>query len=256
LNVQNIDDIRGFVKKIEPLKMDNIDFLFYEMLPLCGAGTAIAFSRFIALHNKICIGSYSLIGAYKKDHTGLWGEYIGNNLWQRSMHFENAILAYNSIVDYVYAILYFNFDLYVGIGNTSIKDKDDIIRISRSIKRNVISKIDEWLANQNTTKDFYTDFSNYQNVTKDLRELANDIKHRGHISFEGLSLPRTTKVTLAINGSEVNITELVSPTIVNMEIEINNLVDIHKLSFDIQKKLYRLCGFQDQLKTFLDSNLK
>ncbi len=47
-------------------------------------------------------------------------------------------------------------------------------------------------------------------------------------------------MTKAINGSEVNITELVSPKVVNMEIEINNLVDIHKLSFDIQKKLYRL----------------
>ena len=70
---QTEDDIREFAKGLPLLKMNNINRIFYEMLPLCGFGPAIAFSRFLTLHQKIFSGSHALINAYKKDHKSIWG---------------------------------------------------------------------------------------------------------------------------------------------------------------------------------------
>lgn len=254
-NVQSENDLRNFVRNLELLKMNDINFLFYEMLPLCGFGNAIAFSRFLTLHNKIWCGSYELINAYKKEHKGLWGETIENCLRVRTMHLENAIVAYNTIVDYIYSVLYFHFDLYRLIGNTYIKEKEDILKISKSIKGKTIDKIDEWLSNEVSTKEFFAAFKNYKNLTRNLRDLANDIKHRGCITVDGMDLPRVTKVTKNIDGVDIDITDVVTPRTISIDAEISKLVEVHKQALDIQKKLYYLCDFQGKLKNFWDNAL-
>ena len=256
MSAQSNDDIRRFAKKLELLKMNDIDFLFYEMLPLCGVGASVAFSRFLTLHNKICFGSFALINAYKKEHTGLWGDSTNNNIWYRSMYLETAIMAYNSIEDYIYMVLYFNFDLYEKMDNYSIKNKEDIIERSKEIKGKTKSNIDTWLYSQYSTKQFHDDFQRYKDSTGSLRELANDIKHRGCREVDGIDLPRVTRVKKVIDDNEVDITELVSPYIISIDEEINNLAGIHEKSLEIQKKLYRLCDFKGQLKTLLNNQVK
>ncbi len=131
MGVQSPDNIRVFARQLELMKLNNIDFLFYEMLPLCGVGTAVAFSRFLTLHKQMCLGSYALINSYKEDHPDLYGEKVEDSIWQRGMYLENAVLVYNSIADYIYDVLYFKYDLYKIIGNTSIKDKEDIFKVSK-----------------------------------------------------------------------------------------------------------------------------
>jgi hypothetical protein len=252
-NVQSESDLRNFARNLELLKMNDITSVFYEMLPLCGFGNAIAFSRFLTLHNKIWCGSYELINAYKKEHKGLWGEDIENCLWVRTMHLENAIMAYNTIKDYIYAVLYFHFDLYKLIGKTNIKEKEDILKISKRIQKNTFDKIDEWLSNEVSTKEFFAAFENYKNLTRNLREMANDIKHRGCIIIDGMDLPRITKVTKNIDGINIDITDVVTPRTISIDDEILKLVEVHKQTLDIQKKLYYLCDFQGKLKNFFDN---
>ena|GEM_PF-1912325 len=251
---QTEDDIREFAKGLPLLKMNNIYRMFYEMLPLCGFGPAIAFSRFLALHQKIVSGSHALINAYKKDHKSIWGDDLEDSLWQRSMYFENAIESYNKVVDYVYIILYFNFELYGIIDKEKIKTKEDVIRISEKIKGKKLGKISEWISSNEFTSDFFGKFDDFRCYTEEMRNVANDMKHRGCITFEGIKQPRYTKVTKVIDGNEIDITDLVSELIINLDSEIEKLSEIHRRTIELQKELYTLCDFQKKLTDFLNKN--
>ena len=133
LNNQTEEEIREFAKGLPLLKMNDTNPIFYEMLPLCGFGPTIAFSRFLTLHRKITFGTHALINSFRKNHKSLWGIELEDSLWERCMYFENALEAYNKVVDYIYAVLYFNFKLYEIIDNKKIKNNDDIILISENI---------------------------------------------------------------------------------------------------------------------------
>jgi hypothetical protein len=69
-------DIQTFARRLPLMVMNNIHFVFYEMLPLCGIGPTIAFSRYLSLHRKIVIAAHSLVSAYRLNHTDLWGKTI------------------------------------------------------------------------------------------------------------------------------------------------------------------------------------
>ena len=88
MNLQNQteNDIRAFARDLPLLKMNNINSLFYEMLPLCGFGPTLAFSRFLSLQNKICFGSHALINAFRINHKSLWGIDLENSCWERRMY--------------------------------------------------------------------------------------------------------------------------------------------------------------------------
>lgn len=248
---QSDRDIREFAGRLPLIKINDINFMFYEMLPLCGLGPAIAFSRFLTLNKKVVYGAHALVNAYKKEHKNLWGDEIDDSLWVRCMYFENAIEAYNKVLDYIYIILYFNYELYEKLDFVKINTKDDIVCISKKIKGHKLNMIDNWLHSNELTNEFANELDNYKLLTKEMRELANDIKHRGCIAAKGVALPRQTKVTKKIEGQDVDITELVSEIKIDLEIEIEKLVEIHGHTIEILKNLYKLCDFQEQLKDFL-----
>lgn len=85
-----------------------------------------------------------------------------------------------------------------------------------------------------------------------MRELANDIKHRGCIAINGIEVSRNTKVTKVINGQEIDMTDLVSEIRIDIDEEIEKLVHIHQSSVELQKELFELCAFNNQLKDFLE----
>lgn len=252
---QTEDDVREFAQRLPLLKMDNINSTFYEMLPLCGFGPTIAFSRFLSLQNKIAAGAYALINAYRKNHKSLWGDYLEDSHWERSIYFENAIESYNKVTDYVYLILYFNFELYEIIDKEKIKSKEDIIRISENIKGSKLGKINDWLSTTECSTSFSMIFSKYRNDVRAMRNLANDMKHRGCIVVEGTELERNTKVTKIIDGYEIDVTDQVTELKINLDTEIEKLVEVHKLTVNLQKELYTLCDFQKQLRDFLYKNI-
>ncbi len=104
--IQRDKELDVFFKKFELMVMNNINFIFYEMLPLCGVGVSIAYSKFIILHKKIRNGAFSLINAYKNKHFDFYKQKIEDASWERNMYLENAILIYNPIRDYIYQIIY------------------------------------------------------------------------------------------------------------------------------------------------------
>ena len=249
---QTEDDIREFAKGLPLMNnMNNINSTFYEMLPLCGFGPAIAFSRFLVLQQKIAFGKHSLINAYRKDHKSIWRDDLEASLLERSLYFENAIEAYNKVVDYVYGILYFKFELYEIIDKEKIKTKEDIIRISKNIKGRKLDEIRDWIILNESKSEFFKKFDDYRCETKEMRNLANDMKHRGCIAFEGIELPRNTKVTKVIDGNKIDITDLVSALEINLDSEIEKLSEIHRHTIKLQMELFTLCDFEKTLTDFL-----
>lgn len=253
---QSENELRDFANRLGLISMNNLDPNFYEMVALCGSGVAAAFYKFITLNHKIWFGSHALINAYKKEHKPLWDNSVNDTLWLRCMYLENAILSYSSAVDYIYAVLYFNFDLYQSLGKKNIEKQEDVLRISKSIKGTTLSKIDEWLRKQVSTQGFSTDFDVYKNSTTNLREMANDVKHRGCKAVEGTDWPRITWGTAKVNINEINIRNIIAPVTFNIDDEIANLVKVHEQTLDIQNKLYYLCDFQGQFKAFLKNVLR
>ena len=248
-------DLKEFTKRLPLLKMNEINAIFYEMLPLCGVGPAIAFSRFLTLNKKVVYGDHALTSAYRRNHKSLWGDELEDSIWVRCMHFENAIEAYNQVNDYIYIILYFNYELFKKLDCVEINTKDDIISLSKNIRGSKLNEIETWLHSNELTKEFADEFKDYRLFTKEMRELANDIKHRGCIAVEGITLHRNTKVTKKINGKNVDITELVSEVKIDLDVEVEKLVEIHNYTIEILKSLYKLCNFQKQLKDFLNKHI-
>lgn len=254
---QSDEEINKFVKRLPLLKMNEINFTFYEMLPLCGVGPTIAFSRFLTLNRKVIYGARALTNAYIRNHKDLWDNEIDDSLLIRCIYFENAIEAYNKVIDYIYIILYFNFKLYEKLDNIGkINTKNDIIDISKKVRgKKKLAKIDDWLRLNELNTYFATEFNAYKLLVKEIRELANDIKHRGCVAVEDIALSRNTKVTQKIDGQDMDITELVSEVKINLDVEIEKLVKIHKHTIEIQKSLYKSCNFQKQLRDFLDKSI-
>jgi len=253
--IQNVEDIRSFAQKLHLLKLNSIDSIFYEMLPLCGFGPTISFSRFLALQKKIVFASHALINAYRINHQSLWGVDLEDSLLERSMYFENAIESYNKVTDYVYLILYFNFELYEVMDRKEIKSKEDIVEISKKIKGKKYEAINEWLIKDIRTSNFAKQFSDYRDSVKEMRELANDIKHRGCIAIDGTGIRRNTRVTKVIEGHEIDITDQVSEVKIDIDEEIEKLVIIHQETLELQKELFGVCAFQKQLKDFLEAHI-
>lgn len=167
------------------------------------------------------------------------------------MYFENAIEAYNKVVDYVYVILYFKLELYKIIDKEKIKTKEDIFRISEKIQGKKLDRIREWIRSE-ITSEFIIIFEDYIFYTKEMRNLANDMKHRGCIAFEGIELTRYSKVTKDIYGTKVVFTDLVSSSIINLDSEIEKLSEIHRHTIKLQMELFTLCDFEKTLQDFLD----
>lgn len=253
--VQNQEDLIDFAAKLKVLKTGNFNSIFFEMLPLAGAGTAIAFSRFLTLQKKVLYGSIALFNAFKIDHQGIICSNIDDSYFFRSMYFENAVEAYNKVIDYVYVIVYFNFNLFEIIDNDKICNNESVFFLSEKIKGKKLSQINEWLAQNEHTDDFAALFNKYREETNDLRKLANDMKHRGCIAVEGTSLQRNTAVLININGVKVNISEIIKERIINLDLEIEKLVAVHQMTVELQQSLYELCNFGGKFNKFMSDHV-
>lgn len=228
----------------------------FGILPLESLGAAIALNRYIALNSKVYFAATTLTQSFKSEHVDLWGDNVENPIFLRSMYFEQAIEAYNKVPDYIYQILYFNFDLYEKLDNKIIRNKKDVQNRAKSIAgRERLTKIrDEISEFGEKEKLFISKFQEYFSTLGHTRNLANDIKHRGCIAIEGTHTS-WGKASKPINDVEINLTEIVEPEPINLEDEIAKLVSVHESTHEILQDLYKLCNFEQQLNRFLKSNL-
>lgn len=254
-NAQAKEDIHRFIDRLPFLKIGEVNFLYYGMLPLSGVGTAIAFDRFLILQEKVVFGATALTNAYKQEHWDLWNDNLNNNnaLFYRKMYFEQAVEAYNKIPDYIYLILYFNFELYNKLDGKEIQTREDVVRLSKTlVHQKKKGAIDQWLLGEKNTRHFGELFTAYRESNANLRNLANDLKHRGCQVVGRTVLPRIGQSVKVVDGREINLSALIEPVVLDLEQEIENLVLIHNSIVDLQKELYSICDFKNQASKLLE----
>lgn len=213
----------------------------YEMLPLCGIGVAESFNVFLAFHNQTYFASCFLRDA------ALPEDEVDKQPVERYKYLQAAILAYYSSTDYIYQIIYFYFELYGEIHHENILSRKDIIRLSKSIRGNVIEQIDAWLNKDERTADFLKKFNDLKEFLSRLKENAIEIKHRGRYHIEGLFLERSAHVKKIVHGVELDFTEITTPQCFDIEDEIDYLKEVHNRIYQMQDTIYRFLDYQGRL---------
>lgn len=112
INDENNKNIKNFARELKIITQNNFTKIKYEMLPLVNVGAAIALNKFKIINSRVYFAATSLVNAYKEEHVDLFDDEMENISYIRTMYFENALEIYNRTEDYIYAILYFNFNLY------------------------------------------------------------------------------------------------------------------------------------------------
>ncbi len=234
---------------LKMFRISRIPFNFYEMLPLCGIGISESFNVFMAYHNQLYFASRFLVMSTEEKT-----EDSNNDLMERYMYLQAAIVSYNSCLDYVYQIIYFYYDLFSLLDNKCIDSRESIYILSTKVKGRTLDRINIWLQSNPTTKYLANLVEEYKTQMEALNNKANEIKHRGRYHIEGLTLKRSTMVKKVLNGNELNITSIVTPEGVDFEYEIDYLIEIHNKSMDMQSDLFKFLDYSGQLKKFLKSN--
>lgn len=250
-----LERLKEFTDKLSLIKFEELFSPINQCIAIESLGAAIALKRYIAVNIKVYFGAYALTKAYATKHQGLWKDYIKNPLLIRGMYFEQAIEAYNKVLDYIYQILYFNFELYEKLDRKSIKSKEDVKKLAESIKnKKKLARIKEKLLKSGEeAKCFISKLEQYKKDTQHTRNLANDIKHKGCFAIEGQFPSPWGIATKEIDGEEVNLTEIVEPRLIKLDSEIAKLVVVHEKTYALLQDIYQLCNFRGKLEKLFNN---
>lgn len=201
----------------------------------------LAYTKLILLNKRIEFGVRMLVNAYRKDHINPITMKPEDQLWIRSMYLESAIETYNKVEDYVYSIIYFCFNL----DSKDILIRDDVINFSKGkyIKKDVI---DNWLNNNNETDQFYILLQNYKSFVYENKIKANDLKHWGCYKIKGLEIP-VPDIRYSVRGIEIKYRDIINGSPLEIDLEIENLINIHKETIVLIDELFNIC-FRKLLK--------
>lgn len=92
------------MNKIKPLH-----WIHREILPIAKMGARIAYDILSAMHIQIVFAAHALVNAAQIEQIDMWGNVSKLPLLERTMFLQNAILTYNSLIDYTWQIIYFYY---------------------------------------------------------------------------------------------------------------------------------------------------
>lgn len=244
------EDIHNFAKKLILYDKPPLTSFGVGLCPIADVGMAISYYKYLALIKQIRFAATSLANSYKTNQIDLWGNVSEYPIRERTMYLQDAFSYYNSCLDYIYIIIYFYYD--IENKNASIKDQEDVIKLSQGVQGDVLSKIRNFLEHNNNI--FFKMLDEYNIYRKPINQKTIDIKHRAGFwtCSDGLNTWGTASKT---NGTaEINLTEIVTPKILDIEYEIDELKEFHNRTVEMQIKLCRLLDYPNQIKNKLGIN--
>lgn len=177
-----IADNNDFAKRMVSFKPNSPN---QEILYSQDIGYYIANRKVHQLYDLFSNAKFSLINAHKKLHKSSIEWRSGNlgQLWLRSQYLRNAIIWYNSCIDYVYQIVWFAFDFYGKLDSKQHYENelfnckwDKLEQVFK--KNNANSNIKELCSIINAAK-------SDKNV-RQVNKWANNLKHKANIYFKEL----------------------------------------------------------------------
>jgi hypothetical protein len=157
---------------------------YSELLFMHDMGYMIANEKLKQVSDLVATSRFALIEAHKKLHKSPveWRSGYPGQIWLRTQYLKNAIVWYNSILDYVYQIVWFAFDFYKKI-DTKLDYQEEL----RACSWRAITQLKEKLkiTELNELYQIIINARNNFNVIQ-TNKWANSLKHHGNLSFKEL----------------------------------------------------------------------
>lgn len=175
-----IADNNSFAESLllfEPSQHGGINFIYDK-------GYCIAAEKVDQLYGLVATSRFALIEAHKKLHKNPvdWRSGYLGQIWLRSHYLKNSIIWYNSILDYIYQIVWFAFDFF-----ESLETKKDYEKELRKCSWNSLTDINKKHQNENLQK-LYSEIHSAKNDRSmvQVNKWANALKHHGSLNIKEL----------------------------------------------------------------------
>ncbi|MBP1736938.1 MAG: hypothetical protein H6Q60_819 [Oscillospiraceae bacterium] len=222
-----------------------LNFIARELLAIADCGACIAYDKFWALHTQIIFGATECLAAYDLEQKDALGRQSDTPWFERTMHLQNAILSYNSCLDYMWQVIYFYYD----IGNVKYLEFSDFSNIeeesSKIGKKVSYKELKKAMALHNPL--LLSAIESYQKKREHNNEMANMAKHRASFWAFGNSRTGTGATIVNTAGQEINITSITTPPTIDIDHEVELLTNFHKDTVEMEKTVYECCDFKSKL---------
>ncbi len=244
-----------FVDRLELPEDLLIDWGLRDHSVIHDIGYSVAMDKYRDLYRLIASARSALINSFDKFYESniiQWGSDYKAQIWMRSEFLKNSIVWYNSCEDYIYQAIWFAFEMN-GKEISSAEDyQEQLKKVSYgSIKRKLESK------DTIETRKLLSYIEDYrfkdENVSYMRENLANHLKHRGSLSFEGLEDNRI--IGFKIEGKDDNIVFDVSwidPITIDIDEVIEKIALIHVELIKFARKIKNFINFDSMFE--LDEN--
>ena len=207
-------------------------------------GYSIAIDKYRELYRLIASARSALINSFDKFYESniiQWGSHYKAHVWMRSEFLKNSIIWYNSCEDYIYQAIWFAFDM----NENRISSAEDYHEQLRKVNyRSLKSKLEG--KNTVEAKELLSYIEKYRfndNVLYMRDNLANNLKHRGGLSFKGIEDNRILGFTIEDKDKNTLFNaDWVEPIKIDIDETIERMALIH----------IELINFAREIKDFID----
>lgn len=246
--VRSEEEIHNFAKELILYEKAPLTSFGLGISPLADIGIAISYYKYLALIKQIRFAATSLTNSYKTQQIDIWGKESMYPIEERTMYLQDAFSYYNSCIDYIYVILYFYYD--IDNLNNNIRNQEQVVKISENVKGSKLGERRTYLKKYHN--DFYRFLDKYKKSREPINQKTIDIKHRAGfwVCSDGINVWGTA--TKRLDEKEVNLTEIVTPKVLDIEHEINELKVFHNETVELQIKLCELLNYPNQIRNKLN----
>lgn len=202
---------------------------YREICIVHDVGYGIALEKSLDYYRTFTSARFALINAHEKffDSNYIsWESGYKGQLWLRSEYLRNSIIWYNSCEDFLYQVLWFAYELH----SRPITSRENYLF---SLKECTFSKLKGKLENFNRKEanELLNEIIKYRSddeVVYLRDELANYIKHKEAVQFEGLEDSSMMGFIIKNNdGNDKFNRDWIKPKIIDIDETINILKRIH-----------------------------
>ena len=227
------------------------DFVSYIGLaagdPAYDKSYSMAIEKLYSLHELLGTAKFNLFNAFKKFHSDVHSSqesYI-SHLIRRSHYLKSAIVWYNSCEDYTYQIIWLAYDMHKiemdspesypeALGNLFYRGFKEILEKNKSENaKKLLGIVKNYRCNSDVCR---------------LRDIANNLKHRGNIGFKGIFVGRPGGyVELDEHGKVIHNSNWITPEVIDIDETIDLVKVVHNLLIKFVRDIVEFIDFKAAL---------
>lgn len=264
-------------EKILKERLDNLPINTYRKLSdnkICdillaypdSESSYLAVKKFEALDTILITAKYCLSKACRFDHK-VYSEKSGKQIYNETAQYQynlhnlkSAVIWYNSSIDYILQIIYFGFGFYSPFTGKDYKEhfhkeeKRVIWREHESGQRNLnaqnfTGKFVGIASVNQCAKDVLTQWKQLYRTAKEVRKLADDMKHHSGFELNETAERSHNKIGIMIGDTPFCLDDVTQLPTIGYDRLIDYLMNLHLSVTSCEEYLYKALGFSNREKT-------